>query len=42
MTFAHLIKCGYDLVIIGGIQGTIENKVGFHGFDPLGGVGGFS
>ena len=41
-SFTHLVEGRHDLVIVGGIKCGVEDEVGLHGLDPLGGIGGFS
>ena len=41
-SFTHLVEGHHDLVVIGGVKCGVEDKVGLHGLDPLGGVRGFS
>ena len=42
LSFTHLVEGRHDLVIIGGVKCGVEDKVGLHGLDPLGGVRGLS
>ena len=42
LSFTHLVEGRHDLVIIRGIKCGVEDKVGLHGLDPSGGIGGFS
>ena len=41
-SFTHLVEGRHDLVIVGGIKCGVEDEVGLHGLDPLGGIRGFS
>ena len=36
MSFAYLVEHSHDLIVVGGIQGAVENEIGFHALDPLG------
>ena len=40
--FTHLVEGHHDLIVIGGVKCGVEDEVGLHGLDPLGGIGGFS
>ena len=41
-SFTHLVEGRHDLVVVGSIKYGVEDKVGFHGLDPSGGIRGFS
>ena len=41
-SFIHLVEGRHDLVVVRGVKCGVENKVGLHGLDPSGGIGGFS
>ena len=34
----HLVQGGHDLGSIGGVESGVQDKVGSHGLDPLGGI----
>ena len=38
-SFTHFVESGHDLVIVKGVEGGVDSKVGFDGLDPSGGVG---
>ena len=42
LSFTHLVEGRHDLVVIRGVKCGVEDEVGLHGLDPLGGVRGFS
>ena len=35
---AYLVQGGHDLGSIRGVEGRVQNEVGSHGLDPLGGI----
>ena len=37
-SFTHLVEGRHDLVVVGGVEGGIEDEVGLHGLDPSGGI----
>ena len=41
-SFTHLVEGSHDLIIVRGVKCGVEDEVGFHGFDPSGGIGSFS
>ena len=40
-SFTHLVEGRHDPVVVGGIEGGVEDKIGLHGLDPSGGIRGF-
>ena len=37
-SFTHFVESGHDLVIVRGVEGGVDSKVGFDGLDPSGGI----
>ena len=35
---AHFVQGGHDLGHVRGVEGGVQDKVGFHGFDPASGI----
>ena len=35
-SFAHFVESGHNLVIVQQVEGGVDGKVGFDGFDPSG------